>query len=99
LKLNDFHYFQSIEKHIYRSYKCLIQRKNSKEYGKTLACTPGIDQVSRTVSSVLPKRKMTALIIDEIGWVKKGEKVLVLDHNIAEMLEKYLIARLRCLHV
>jgi SRSO17 transposase len=32
------------------------------------------DQVARTVSSVLPKRKMTALIIDESGWVKKGDK-------------------------
>lgn len=33
-----------------------------------------IDQSAITVSSVLPKRKMTALIIDESGWVKKGDK-------------------------
>jgi SRSO17 transposase len=33
-----------------------------------------IDQAAGTVSSVLPKRKMTALIIDESGWVKKGDK-------------------------
>jgi len=33
-----------------------------------------VDQVSRNVSSVLPKRKMTGLIIDESGWVKKGDK-------------------------
>jgi SRSO17 transposase len=32
------------------------------------------DKVARTVSSVLPKRKMTALIIDESGWVKKDDK-------------------------
>lgn len=33
-----------------------------------------IDQVSKEVSSVLPKRKLTGLIIDESGWVKKGDK-------------------------
>lgn len=33
-----------------------------------------IDQVSREVSSILPKRKLTGLIIDESGWVKKGDK-------------------------
>ncbi len=33
-----------------------------------------IDQVSKEVSLVLPKRKLTGLIIDESGWVKKGEK-------------------------
>jgi len=33
-----------------------------------------IDQVSQEVSSSLPKRKLTGLIIDESGWVKKGEK-------------------------
>lgn len=33
-----------------------------------------VDQVSKNVSSVLPKRKMTGLIIDESGWVKKGDK-------------------------
>lgn len=37
LKFIDFHYFQGIEKQIFRSPKCLIQRKNSKEYGKTPA--------------------------------------------------------------
>lgn len=33
-----------------------------------------IDQVSREISSILPKRKLTGLIIDESGWVKKGDK-------------------------
>jgi SRSO17 transposase len=32
------------------------------------------DQVALKVSSVLPKRKLTGLIIDESGWVKKGDK-------------------------
>ena len=33
-----------------------------------------IDQISSEVSSILPKRKLTGLIIDESGWVKKGDK-------------------------
>jgi SRSO17 transposase len=33
-----------------------------------------INQVSKEVSSILPKRKLTGLIIDESGWVKKGDK-------------------------
>lgn len=33
-----------------------------------------LNQVANNVSSVLPKRKMTGLIIDESGWVKKGDK-------------------------
>ena len=33
-----------------------------------------IDQVSKEVSSLLPKTKLTGLIIDESGWVKKGDK-------------------------
>lgn len=33
-----------------------------------------IDQVSKEVNSILPKRKLTGLIIDESGWVKKGDK-------------------------
>jgi len=33
-----------------------------------------IDQVSKEVSAILPKRKLTGLIIDESGWVKKGDK-------------------------
>ena len=33
-----------------------------------------IDQVSKEVSSTLPKRKLTGLIVDESGWVKKGDK-------------------------
>ena len=33
-----------------------------------------IDQVSKEVDSLLPKRKLTGLIIDESGWVKKGDK-------------------------
>lgn len=33
-----------------------------------------MQQVARKVSSVLPKRKLTGFIIDESGWVKKGDK-------------------------
>ena len=33
-----------------------------------------LDQVALDVSSSLPKRKLTGLIIDESGWEKKGEK-------------------------
>jgi len=33
-----------------------------------------IDQVAREVNALLPKRKLTGLIIDESGWVKKGDK-------------------------
>jgi SRSO17 transposase len=33
-----------------------------------------INQAARQVSAVLPKRKLTGLIIDESGWVKKGDK-------------------------
>ena len=33
-----------------------------------------IDHVAMDVSSVMPKRKLTGLIIDESGWVKKGDK-------------------------
>jgi hypothetical protein len=35
------------------------------------------DQVARTVSLVLPGRKMTALVIDESVWVKKDDKSVV----------------------
>ncbi|MCK9414520.1 MAG: hypothetical protein M0Q53_19615 [Prolixibacteraceae bacterium] len=34
-----------------------------------------IDQVSKEVSSILPKRKLCGLIIDESGWAKKGVSV------------------------
>ena len=33
-----------------------------------------IDKISLDVSRSLPKRKLTGLIIDESGWVKKGDK-------------------------
>ena len=33
-----------------------------------------INQATRKVSNVLPKRKLTGFIIDESGWAKKGEK-------------------------
>ncbi len=141
-------YLQYIEKQAFRIRKCLIQRKNSKEYGKTLifslkrmqchlieyedifsnrtkrffdkACkyTEGvirsemrnigrisedtgvdyfqmqhfiteskwdhrelIDRVASGVSKLLPKRKMTGLIIDESGWVKKGDKSVGVGHQ------------------
>jgi len=131
-----------IEKQAQRSLKCLIQRKNSKNYGKTLidACkrldvylveyqdifksktkkffdkaekyTQGlfiakqrniekicdklssvdyfqmqhfiteakwnersiIDKVAQDTSKILPKRKLTALVLDESGIPKKGDK-------------------------
>lgn len=31
-----------------------------------------MDQVAREINQLLPKRKLTGLIIDESGWVKKG---------------------------
>ncbi len=33
-----------------------------------------INQVASEVSTIFPKRKLTGLIIDESGWVKKGNK-------------------------
>lgn len=33
-----------------------------------------MDEVARKVSLTLPKKKLTALVIDESGWTKKGEK-------------------------
>src|SRR5690554_8054527 len=33
-----------------------------------------MDQVARDVSDALPKTKLTALIIDESGWSKKGDR-------------------------
>jgi len=33
-----------------------------------------INKVAVEVSNVLPKRKLTGLIVDESGWVKKGDK-------------------------
>lgn len=33
-----------------------------------------INHVANEVSTILPKRKLTGLIIDESGWVKKGNK-------------------------
>ena len=44
-----------------------------------------IDQVSQEVSSLLPKRKLTGLIIDESGWVKKGEN----DNRSNHLLRYY----------
>ena len=40
-----------------------------------------IDKVAVSISSVLPKRKMTGLIIDESGWVKKGAKSVGVGHQ------------------
>jgi SRSO17 transposase len=132
----------SIEKQTYRSKECLIQRKNSKNYGKTLAGSLNrldkyladyqhnfknstkkffdkaeqyshgiflsserniericeahddpayhkmhhfisdsnwnagevVDQAAIQVSGLLPGRKLTGLIIDETGVLKKGDK-------------------------
>ena len=40
-----------------------------------------IDQVAQEVSRVLPKRKLTGLIIDESGWVKKGVHSVGVGHQ------------------
>ena len=40
-----------------------------------------LDQVSIEVSRLLPKRKLTGLIIDETGWVKKGTKSVGVGHQ------------------
>ena len=40
-----------------------------------------IDRVASGVSKLLPKRKMTGLIIDESGWVKKGDKSVGVGHQ------------------
>jgi SRSO17 transposase len=40
-----------------------------------------IDKVAKDVSSSLPKSKLTALLIDESGWVKKGEKSVGVGHQ------------------
>jgi SRSO17 transposase len=47
-----------------------------------------IDKVAGSVSSILPKRKMTALIIDESGWVKKGDKNVGVGHQYCGNLGK-----------
>lgn len=40
-----------------------------------------MDQVSVSVSSLLPKKKLTGLIIDESGWEKKGDKSVGVAHQ------------------
>ena len=40
-----------------------------------------IDQVAQEVNSLLPKGKLTGLIIDESGWVKKGLKSVGVGHQ------------------
>jgi len=40
-----------------------------------------IDQVAKEVNSLLPKGKLTGLIIDESGWVKKGNKSVGVGHQ------------------
>jgi SRSO17 transposase len=40
-----------------------------------------IDKVAQEVSKTLPKRKLTGLIIDESGWVKKGNKSVGVGHQ------------------
>jgi len=40
-----------------------------------------IDQVAKEVNSLLPKHKLTGLIIDESGWVKKGHKSVGVGHQ------------------
>jgi SRSO17 transposase len=40
-----------------------------------------INQVANEVSEILPKRKLTGLIIDESGWVKKGLHSVGVGHQ------------------
>jgi SRSO17 transposase len=40
-----------------------------------------MDQVAQEVSQILPKRKLTGLIIDESGWVKKGDHSVGVGHQ------------------
>ena len=40
-----------------------------------------IDQTARHVDQSLPNRKLTGLLIDESGWVKKGVKSVGVDHQ------------------
>lgn len=49
---------------------------NSKWDGRAV-----IDKVAQLVSSTLPKQKLTGLVIDESGWVKKGDKSVGVGHQ------------------
>ena len=40
-----------------------------------------IDQVAKQAGASLPKAKLTGLLIDESGWVKKGGKSVGVDHQ------------------
>lgn len=40
-----------------------------------------IDMVAQQVSKTMPKRKLTGLLIDESGWVKKGDKSVGVGHQ------------------
>ncbi len=40
-----------------------------------------IDKVAKDVSESLPKSKLTGLLIDESGWVKKGDKSVGVGHQ------------------
>jgi len=40
-----------------------------------------IDQVAKNVSQSLPKQTLTGLLIDESGWVKKGDKSVGVGHQ------------------
>jgi len=40
-----------------------------------------IDQVAKDVSTSLPKQTLTGLLIDESGWVKKGNKSVGVGHQ------------------
>ena len=40
-----------------------------------------IDQVARDVSQAFPKHTLTGLLIDESGWVKKGDKSVGVGHQ------------------
>src|SRR5690606_13044077 len=40
-----------------------------------------MDKVAMDVSKALPKQKLTGLLIDESGWVKKGDKSVGVGHQ------------------
>jgi SRSO17 transposase len=47
-----------------------------------------MDEVARKVSDVLPKKKLTTLIIDESGWTKKGDKSVDVGRQYCSKVEK-----------
>jgi len=47
-----------------------------------------IDKVAKDVSTSLPKFKLAGMVIDESGWVKKGDKSVGVGHQYYGNVEK-----------